>query len=432
MRSPIAWSAFEAGVAGGLSLLSAITVARLIGPAELGVGAAAVAVHVVLWVAVNALFADAVVQRATMDDATLSAAFWSGLAVGTLALAIEAVSGPILAWAYQDERLSAMALVLAVPLPLVGCAGVQQGRLTRALAYRALALRTLLGQGCGTLAGIGAALAGAGAWAMVVQQTVVSLAGAATLMVVAGWRPALFWRWEPVRRLLAVGVPLTASTLLQIARYRLFALLIGAFAGAAVLGQVHMAFRLVDTVRDLTFTALWRLFLPDLSRFQDDPAAMLARIDRLLSGVSLLVLPACGVLAVSLGWCVAVILGPHWQAAAQAAVPLVGLMGLLALTFPSGVALVALGQARFTLYGNVIGLIAGLGGAAALRPQDAWQAVLIWCGAQTLVMPYALWVNGRALGVGPWRPLRAGAAMGLATTAVAALLLLVVPAFSGT
>lgn len=430
MKSHIAWSVFEAVVAGCLSLISAVTVARLIGPAELGVGAAAVAVHVVLWVAVNALFADAVVQQATIDDAILSTAFWSGLAVGSMALVIEALSGPLLAWAYEDPRLTMMALVLAAPLPLVGGAGLHQGHLTRALAYRSLALRTVLGQGIGTMVGIGAAMAGAGAWAVVAQQAVVSGVGAGTLMVVSGWRAAPTWRWGLVRRLLAVGLPLTGSTLLQIARYRLFALLIGAFAGAAVLGQVHMAFRLVDTIRDLTFTALWRLFLPDLSRFQHDPRAMLARVDRLVAGMSLLVLPACAMLAVGLGWLVAVILGPHWQAAAHAAVPLVGLMAVLALTFPAGVALVALGQARFTLYGNMAGLVAGLGGVAVLRPQDAWQAVLVWCGAQLLVVPYALWVNGRALGVGPIRPLRAGAAMGMAAAAVAVVLLMW-PAISG-
>ena len=53
-----------------------------------------------------------------------------------------------------------------------------------------------------------------------------------------------------------------------IGRYRLFAVLIGAYAGAAVLGEVHLAFRLVDTLRDLTFTALWRLMLPALCRIR--------------------------------------------------------------------------------------------------------------------------------------------------------------------
>ena len=69
------WSGFEAAVSAVLSFASAFIVARLVGPAEVGIGAAAVAVHVLLWVAVNALFADALVQRSVVDDAAFSSAF---------------------------------------------------------------------------------------------------------------------------------------------------------------------------------------------------------------------------------------------------------------------------------------------------------------------------------------------------------------------
>ncbi|MGP0002751.1 MAG: hypothetical protein ACLPKW_34150 [Acetobacteraceae bacterium] len=49
------WSGLEAGVSALLSFASAFIVARLVGPAEVGIGAAAIALHVLLWVSVNAL-----------------------------------------------------------------------------------------------------------------------------------------------------------------------------------------------------------------------------------------------------------------------------------------------------------------------------------------------------------------------------------------
>ena len=161
-----------------------------------------------------------------------------------------------------------MSLLLAVPLPLVGAAGPIQGLLTRQRAYRALAFRTVIGQGLGTLVGIGAALDGAGAWALVLQQCVISGAGALALLVRSPTRPRLTVSWPRLRELARIGLPLTASTLVYHCRYRLFALLIGATAGAATLGQVHMAFRLIDAVRELVFTAQWRLMLPMLSEQQ--------------------------------------------------------------------------------------------------------------------------------------------------------------------
>ena len=408
MKHHAIWSGLEAAVSAILSIVTSFVVARIVGPAELGIGAAVIAVHVLLWVVTNALFADALVQRPSVNDRILSSAFWASVTVGCVAMLLQAASGWGLAALFGDDRLVPMALVLAAPLPLVGAAGVMQGLLTRERAYRRLALRTLIGQGLGTVVGVWTALAGAGGWALVSQQAVGATFGALALLLGRGWRPSRCLDRAAVRGLLAVGIPLTASTLVLIARYRLFAILIGGSAGPAVLGQVHIAFRLVDTVRELSFTALWRLMLPALSEHQHDQGAMLAQVDRWLRRCVATVVPLCVVLAVGLIQGVAVLMGPGWAATGEAAMPLVALMAWSALTFPSGVALVAVGQARFTLYANLAGLVASSAGVLLLRPTTPWDAVTIWTVSQCLVSPYSLWVNARALGVTMLRPLTGG------------------------
>jgi O-antigen/teichoic acid export membrane protein len=413
----VLWSALEAAVAGTLSFASAFVVARLIGPGEFGIGAAAVALHVMLWVGVNALFADALVQRAEVDDVMAASAFWASVAVGVVCAVVQAAAGRLVAASLGDPRLIAMSALLALPLPLIGAGGVAQGLLTRQRAYRVLAGRAIIGQGLGTVAGIAAALGGAGAWAPVLQQFVTSMAGALALLLRGGWRPRAVWCWQPVRALLHVGVPLTASTLVLTARYRLFALLLGGTAGATALGETHMAFRLVDTLRELSATALWRLMLPVLAERQHDEAAMRAAVDRLLARSGMVMLPLCGAMALCLPQVVHRLLGPAWSTAGLAAEPLVALMAMFMLMFPAGVAVVARGQAGRALAGSVACLLATLAGVAWLRPGNAMQAVLVWCGAQVLVTPYSLWINGRAVGSGPLRPLCAGTAMAAATAA---------------
>lgn len=412
MKRDAFWSALEAVSAAGLSVISSFLVARIIGPAELGVGAAATALNVVLWVATNALFADAVVQRADMDDRTLSSAFWASTGMGVAAMLVQAAAGPSLGSLMGDGRLVAMAWVLAVPLPLVGAAGTVQGLLTRERAYRRLALRTILGQGFGTIIGITAAVHGAGAWSLVLQQTVTSALGALTLLAAGRWYPRLCFDSRAITSLLKVGLPLTVSTMVLIARYRAFAVLIAASAGPAVLGQVHLAFRLVDTVRELTFTALWRLMLPALSACQRDRQAMLLQVDCWLRRCLAAILPVCAAMAICLTQAVAIVMGPDWRAAGEAALPLVGLMALSIAMFPASVALVAAGQARLTLYASLLGLITACAGAALLSPSDAWWAVAIWTVSQLLVYPYNIYVNARALRVGLLRPLSGGFSFG--------------------
>ncbi len=222
-RSAVGWSALEAAASGCFSMASAFVIARLIGPAELGVGAAAVSVHVLFWVGVNALFADAMVQRPTMDDAAAASAFWASSLIGAGAGVAQGAAGFGLRFAVGDSRLVAMSLVLAAALPLVGAAGAVQGLLTRNSRYKLLAGRTVIGQGVGTAIGIACALRGAGAWSMVAQQAATSMIGALVLLLRARWRPSLSCRWDTVRDLLALGGPLTVSTLVLHGRYRIFA-----------------------------------------------------------------------------------------------------------------------------------------------------------------------------------------------------------------
>jgi O-antigen/teichoic acid export membrane protein len=194
----------------------------------------------------------------------------------------------------------------------------------------------------------------------------------------------------------------------MIARYRLFALLLGGTAGAVVLGQAHIAFRLVDTVRELTFTALWRLMLPALAQHQQDRRVLLLQVDLWLRRCVMIIGPLCVILAIGLTQVVALIMGPNWAAAGQAALPLVALLAWSAWTFPSGVALVALGQARFALYANLGSLVCSTLGVLAWRPTDPWQAVMIWTVSQTLLSPYLMWASARALRVSVFRPLTGG------------------------
>ncbi len=378
--------------------------------------------HVLLWVAVNALFADAIVQRTRLDDAAMASAVWASTAVGVAAAAIQLAAGPVLRELLTDPRLPEMAVLLALPLPLVGAAGAMQGKLTRERNYRALAGRTLIGQGLGTLAGITAALAGAGAWALVLQQAVTASAGALALLVRAGWRPngGPLGRphWRAVRELLALGLPLTASTLVQFGRYRLFVLLIGATAGAAPLGEVHMAFRLVDTVRELAFTALWRLMLPAMSARQHDLAALRQVLDRCLALAAVVTLPLLGAMAVVVVPLVALLLGPAWAGAGHAALPLIGLTAWLFLWFPPGAALIACGRPGPALAANVAAVVAMLIGVAVLRPATPGQAMTVWLAAQLVTSPYTMAMVGRVLRIGPLRPIRAGLpALGVALAA---------------
>ncbi len=391
------WPMLEAVMAAGLSCVSAFIIARLVGPAELGIGAAAVAVAVLLWVTVNALFADPLTQSASTNPREISTAFWASTGIGGLAALTQMACGPLLAALLGDDRLVPMCLALAAPLPLVGAAGAMQGLLTRARRYDVLASRVLVGQGAGTLLGVALALRGAGAWAVVAQQVATAAIGALILLARGGWRPILAWRWTAAREMLRVGLPITAGALVQLGRYRLFLLLVGGMLGPAALGQLHLAFRLVDTLRELLATALWRLLLPALSDCRDDLAALARAMERLSRLGAIALLPLCGLMLVTMHPLVRVLMGAGWEAGANAAWPLLGLMAWTILAFPANVAAVTRGGARVALTAHLASLVLTLVGCLAWPPETPFQAVWVWVGAQGVVLPWMAWRTARLL-----------------------------------
>ncbi|MBV8398032.1 MAG: oligosaccharide flippase family protein [Acetobacteraceae bacterium] len=402
------WAGAEAALSASLSFSSAFVLARVIGPAEIGVGAAAVALHVLLWVAVNALFADALVQSPTVTEDDAASAFWASTALGAAAGGVQFALAWPLARALGDSRLIPMCMLLATALPLVGAGGAIQGLLTRERHYRALAGRAIFGQGLGTACGIACALAGAGAWALIIQQTMTSAFGALSLLGRAGWSPRFVCRWESAKALLRLGVPLTLSTLVQQGRYRLFAMLIGGTAGTAALGQIHMAFRLSDTVRELASTALWRLMLPILSRRQNDLVALQSALDRLLALSGFFMFPGIAALLLTVEPIVELLLGPVWAPSGRAATILIALLVYVFLSFPGGVAMVARGGARYPLIANLASTAAVVSGVLLFRPATPVAAASIWIAGQLVVAPYMLLATARVMHAIPLRQWRDG------------------------
>ncbi|MBV8522392.1 MAG: oligosaccharide flippase family protein [Acetobacteraceae bacterium] len=433
-RAHVFWSALEAAASAILAFVSAFVVARIVGPAELGIGAAAIAPNVLLWVALNVLFGDAVVQRAGLEARDASSAFWASGAFGVAGAAIQIAIGWPVASFLGDDRLIWMSAALAVPLPLVGAAGVVQGVLNRERRYKALAGRVVLGQGAGTLLGIAGGFAGWGAWALVLQQAAISVLGALVLLFRASWRPQFEFCFIPVREMLRVGAPLTASTLVQIGRYRLFALVIGSMAGPAALGQMHLAFRLTETVRDLVSTALWRLLLPQFSEQQHDPPALRNAIRHFLSRSGPALFALAGAIVLASEPMIALLLNPAWAPAGAAAAPLALLMGWTFLQFPAGVAAITCGGASCFLHANLASTAIVVLGAVLLRPVDPLQAAWIWLGGHMVTSPYTWRAGAHRLHTSPIDLVRPGLPwflLAACATALAAGLPLLWPAAHG-
>ena len=211
-----------------------------------------------------------------------------------------------------------------------------------------------------------------------------------------------------MRALLAVGVPLTASTLVADRALPGFRgadrrIRGGGRAGSGASGVPAGGYGSGTDIHGAVAADVAGIVGASAGQAGDAGA-----VDRWLRLSAVIVLPLCAGLGLGLSKVVTVLMGPAWATAGQAAVPLIVLMAWSGLMFPSGVALIAVGQVRFTLYANLASMAVACAGVLVVQPENAWQAVAIWVVGQIVVSPYSLWVNGRALGVGLVRPLTGG------------------------
>lgn len=422
-----AWVLAETAASAGFSLMSLMLIARVIGPQEAGVGAIAIAAFLLLDVFGATLFPDALVQRAELTARHLRSALTAAALVGLAAAAVLLGAAPLLAANTEGGSLPWLLLALAPLLPLTAISGAASGVVMRGQRYQLLALRVLVGQPVALAAGLAAAAAGLGAWAMVVNQAVATLV-VFLLFIVAGrlpLRPAL--DRAALADLWPIALPQLAAVVLMVGKYRLFLLVLGVLLADAALAQAHIAFRMVDAAMFVVWGAVARIAMPRLCAVQHDHAALVKSYGEAAQLPPLIGLPLALGVALVAEDLVTALLGPAWAGAAEAA-QVVALAACLTFLHGDPFSLfVALGRARWNTWAAVANLAVPLAALAVMRPDTPAGAAWAWGAQCLLVTPVLAVVVLRTLGRSPLWLLRqavpglvAGAAMVVAVLLVQA------------
>lgn len=382
-RHAAGWIAAEAAVGMLGTVVTTFLVARLIGPAEVGRAALAGAVVMLVQPVAAYAFTNAMVQRARLEPEDVATVLWASLGLA-LALALPIAAAGLCLPRLFAPGVGPVLAALAVVLPLNAVEGTANGVLLRSGAFRGLALRGIGATLSGLAAGLGLAVAGAGAWAVVGQQLAffgVAALLAAVLAPLAAPGPA--FRRTTLRDMRPFAVTSAVSGIAERGGFRVF-LIVVAGALPALAGVLQIAFRIVEMARDLPSPFVHRYGLPALSRLRGDHrAAFLRRLEALCLLAGLAFAPAFAGLALCAPEVQAVLLGPAWAGIVAPVQVLSVALALTAFHLPVGMGFTAAGQPgvnlRLTLWGIAATLALALlvreGGSAAAAAL-AWSATL--------------------------------------------------------
>ncbi|MDE6577513.1 MAG: lipopolysaccharide biosynthesis protein [Muribaculaceae bacterium] len=238
-------------------------------------------------------FGAALLQRKNPTEEDYSTVFWFNLIVSCSIYVILWVCAPLIADIFQgDRRLIPLSKVMFLTFVLNALAIVQTNRLMKRMDVKMIAVSNVIGQIAGGGVGIGLAIAGYGAWALVWQS--VTLAGVKTgiLWATGRWLPCCFIRMDSLRRIWRIGLSVFSSSMLNTLFLTVYSFVIGAFYSLRSLGVYTQADKWSKMGSASLSQILTASFVPLLSRVQDDGEAFIRYVRKINRFTAFILFPA--------------------------------------------------------------------------------------------------------------------------------------------
>lgn len=300
-----------------LQTLGVAALGRLLVPDDFGLVAMASSVTAFAMVFRDAGLNFATVQRDRLTHQQVSNLFWVNVVVSTGLMLLLCAAAPIVAAGFGRPELFAVTCALALAFPFGGLAVQHHALLVRRMRFRTIVVIEVGSLAFGFAAGITAAWAGAGFWALVCMtlgQTIFSSAGA---WIACRWRPGRFRRGSETGSLLRFGWNLSGFNLVNTIGRNADNILIGAIIGAAAAGFYSRAYGLLLLPIRQVNAPVGAVCVPALSRLRHDPPEFRRYYAHVLRLIAYATMPVVVSLAIAADDAVGLLLGPGWEQSAE-------------------------------------------------------------------------------------------------------------------
>ncbi len=300
-----------------IALSSTTVMARLLTPADYGlVGMCA------FFLGFAAIFRDfgmsaAVIQQKRVEEPLPSTAFWLNTVFGGLTCAACVLGAPLVARFYHTPALTSIMQALSVSFVLSSLGSVPSALLSRAMAFRKIAVTEITTALAAAGVGISCAWSGLGVWSLVAANLTSAATEALTYTLQSRWHPKWNFDFAQIRLIFGFSANLSGFQILNYFARNADNMLLGRYVGATALGYYQYAYTLMLYPLQHVSGALGRVLFPAFSQVQDDNERFRSGYLRLCSVIAAITFPmTLGMLAVA-GPLIDVVLGSKWHPAAR-------------------------------------------------------------------------------------------------------------------
>jgi O-antigen/teichoic acid export membrane protein len=404
------------------ALVATAILARLLDPSDFGLVALAL-VFITFADTISDLgLGDALVISSDEDEAERADTAFVLLTATGLGLTLLTVAvAPFAARFFDEPRLTPMMMVLGLNFVLRALGGTHFALAQRRIDFRSRTGAEVADAVVRGATGIALALAGLGAWSLVIGYLAGSLAMTIVLWALVPWRPRLGKPGRHTRSMLSFGGRITAVGVLFAVMQQVDYVFVGRVLGTAALGLYTIAYRLPELLIASLSVVAGQVLFPAFAVVDRDRLA--AAFTRSVRFALMIGLPFSVGLIVLADPVVHVLFGDAWHGAVDAMRVLAAMTLVVPASMIAGVAIKSLGRADVLIRVSVPQTIALIAAIAVFVDQGIVAVAFCQLGVRLVFAALAVWIALRLVGVSLADLARASAPPVVAAAACGAVML---------
>ena len=306
------WKLFEQGGTAVVTLVVQVVMARLLSPEQFGILAIMLVFVNVGNVIVQSGLNTAIIHDPDVTERDYSTVFWMSFTVSVVLYLLVFVFSPLIVAFYDINSALAPLRVLVLVLIVNAYNSIQEAIVARNFEFRKTSRATWVAALVSGTAGVWSAQAGAGLWALVIQQLLQQLTKCIVLAAQVPWKPQLIFDRRRAVVLFRFGWKLLVSGVMDQAYQSLSSLFIGAVFNKTDLGFVDQGKKYPFYLGVMLDGTIQPVMLSAVSSVQADIDRVKRLTRRALKTSTFIIVPAMCAFAVVARPLVVILLGEKW------------------------------------------------------------------------------------------------------------------------
>ena len=315
--SALRWRIGAQATSQAITGLCSLVMIRLLLPEDYGLMAGAVLLVGVAQLTSEMGLSSALVQRREIEGPILRQVLGAILLWNAVLVAVLYLTAPLVAAFFGFDGLTTVIRVLSLILVIDLFAAIPTGILSRRIDFRELSLVDMWAAVLSGGAGIAAALAGLGVWALVIVQMTNSAVTTIGVLRAAGATGMPSFDFRGLMPDIRFGAQVTVTAIVNYINRKADLFIVGKLLGQEVLGGFTVAVDLAKFPTRTIMPAITRVMFPVYARMQDHPDKARSAFLQSVAVLSLLMFPTFWGLSAVAEDAVPLLFGDAWGVAAD-------------------------------------------------------------------------------------------------------------------